>query len=335
MDGYVLTVGGQEIGVGASEADLQSALDRVVAAYLNENTVEYGFVDDVSITTREMASDTKFDLEGIYAALTANSVEEAVYVVQKGDTFSKIAKDLGISINTLSDLNPDVVIDKLWVGDKLVIQQSVPLLSVWTLENVTYEQAIESPIEYTDTDKMYKGETKVTVQGEDGVAEVNANVRYVNGYETEQTVLSTTVIQEPTTTEILRGTKVKPKTASKGTYIWPVSGRITSRYGYRHGEFHTGLDIAVPTGTTVKAADGGTVTYSGRKGNYGNLVIITHDNGVQTYYAHNSRLLVSVGDKVYQGQAIAKAGSTGRSTGPHCHFEIRIGGKTKNPLSYL
>jgi len=335
MDGYVLTVGGQEIGAGGSEADLQAQLDRVAAQYRTENTVEYGFVDDVSIVPRQMASDTQFDMEGIFAALTANSVEEAVYVVEKGDTFSHIAKELGISIDMLSDLNPDVVIDKIWVGDELVVQQSVPLLSVWTLDNVTYEQTIESPIEYIDTEDMYKGETKVVQQGEDGLAQVNANVRYVNGYETEQTVLSTTVIQEATTTQILRGTKSKPKTASKGTYIWPVSGRITSRFGYRHGEFHTGLDIAVSTGTTVKAADGGTVSYAGRRGNYGKLVIITHDNGAQTYYAHNSALLVSVGDKVYQGQAIARSGSTGRSTGPHCHFEIRINGQTKNPLNYL
>jgi len=335
MDGFVLTVAGQEIGVGSSEADLQAQLDRVSQQYRNENTVDYGFVDEVSIAPRQMSTKTAFDMEGIYAALTANSVEEAVYVVEKGDTFSGIAKELGISINQLADLNPDVIIDKIWVGDELVVQQSVPVLSVWTLDNVTYEQTIESPIEYIDTEDMYKGETKVVQQGEDGMAQVNANVRYVNGYETEQTVLSTTVVQEATTTQILRGTKVKPKTASKGTYVWPVSGRITSRYGYRHGEFHTGLDIAVPTGTTVKAADGGTVTYAGRRGNYGNLVIITHDNGAQTYYAHNSSLLVSVGDKVYQGQAIARSGSTGRSTGPHCHFEIRINGQTKNPLSYL
>ena len=73
----------------------------------------------------------------------------------------------------------------------------------------------------------------------------------------------------------------------------------------------------------------------GWKGSYGYLVIITHDNGVQTYYAHNSSLLVSAGDKVYQGQAIAKAGSTGNSTGVHCHFEVRVGGRAVNPLNYL
>ncbi len=135
---------------------------------------------------------------------------------------------------------------------------------------------------------------------------------------------------------MLTGTKEKPKTATKGYYIKPVSGyKITSRYGYRGREFHTGVDLAVPYGSAVKAADGGTVTYAGWKGNYGKLVIITHDNGNQTYYAHNSSLLVSVGDKVYQGQKIAKAGSTGRSSGSHCHFELRINGSTVNPMNYV
>ena len=146
-------------------------------------------------------------------------------------------------------------------------------------------------------------------------------------------------VREPTTTIKAVGTKEKPKTASKGTYIWPVSGRITSYFGGRYifgsYSYHSGLDIAVSYGTTVKAADGGTVTFAGYKGSYGNLVIITHDNGTQTYYAHNSSLLVSAGQKVYQGQAVAKAGSTGRSTGVHCHFEVRVNSSAVNPLNYL
>ena len=335
MDGYVLTVGGQEVGVAASEADLQALLDRVAEPYITEDTVDYGFVEDVSITSRQISSETAFDLEALYSALTANSVEEAVYVVEKGDAFSRIAKSLGMTVSELSELNPDVVIDKIWVGQELVIQKSVPFLSVYTVNNETYEKAIESPVEYTDTDSMYQGDTKVTEQGEDGVARVTADVTYVNGYETERTVISTTTLQEATTTHILRGTKEKPRTASTGSYSWPCSGTITSRYGYRSRGFHTGLDIAVPYGTAIKAADGGTVTFAGRQGGYGNLVIITHDNGSQTYYAHNSSLVVSVGDKVYKGQTVAKAGSTGNSTGNHCHFEIRIGGKTVNPLNYL
>ena len=93
--------------------------------------------------------------------------------------------------------------------------------------------------------------------------------------------------------------------------------------------------MGCPVGSNVLAADGGTVTYAGYSGAYGYLVIIDHQNGMETRYAHNSSLLVSKGDKVYQGQHIAESGNTGRSTGPHCHFEIRVNGVAKNPINYL
>ena len=117
--------------------------------------------------------------------------------------------------------------------------------------------------------------------------------------------------------------------------IKPVSGTLTSRYGYRWGRTHTGIDIGVPTGTPVKAAASGTVTFAGWKGSLGNLVVISHGNGVQTYYGHNSKITVSAGQSVSQGDVIAKAGSTGRSTGSHVHFEIRVNGASYNPLSYV
>lgn len=119
------------------------------------------------------------------------------------------------------------------------------------------------------------------------------------------------------------------------TLVKPVSGVLTSRYGYRWGRTHTGIDIGVPVGTPVKAAASGTVAFSGFKGSLGNLVVITHSNGVQTYYGHNSKLTVSAGQKVQAGQVIAKAGSTGRSTGSHVHFEIRVNGSSINPQSYI
>ena len=117
--------------------------------------------------------------------------------------------------------------------------------------------------------------------------------------------------------------------------IKPISGTITSRYGNRWGSTHTGLDIATASGTSIKAASGGTVTYAGWKGSYGNLVVVSHGNGIQTYYAHCSSLLVSSGETVSAGQLIAKVGSTGRSTGPHLHFEIRVNGSAINPQSYI
>jgi murein DD-endopeptidase MepM/ murein hydrolase activator NlpD len=124
--------------------------------------------------------------------------------------------------------------------------------------------------------------------------------------------------------------------------IWPVYGTITSTVGSRANPFggsgsesHSGLDIAVPTGTYVRATGNGTVKFSGWQSGYGNLVIISHGYGYETYYGHNSKLLLHVGDKVSRGDYIALSGSTGRSTGPHVHYEIRLNGAIKNPLNYL
>ena len=120
--------------------------------------------------------------------------------------------------------------------------------------------------------------------------------------------------------------------------IRPVSGIISSRFGVSSSirrSSHTGLDIATSAGTPILAAASGTVTFSGWKGSYGNMLVITHGNGVQTYYCHCSALYVSAGATVSQGQTIAAVGSTGNSTGPHLHLEIRVNGVAYNPQNYL
>lgn len=110
---------------------------------------------------------------------------------------------------------------------------------------------------------------------------------------------------------------------------------ISSRFGYRSSGNHTGLDIAISTGTPIQAAAGGVVTYSGWKGSYGYCVVISHGNGVETYYAHCSDLYVDAGEYVSQGEVIAAVGSTGNSTGPHLHLEVRMDGVPQNPQNYV
>lgn len=116
--------------------------------------------------------------------------------------------------------------------------------------------------------------------------------------------------------------------------IKPISGIITCRFGSR-GYGHRGIDVAAPTGTAIKAAAGGTVVTSGWNNSYGYMIIISHGNGVQTVYGHCSQLLVSRGQKVGQGQVIGKVGSTGNSTGPHLHLEVRVNGVLQNPQNYV
>jgi len=126
-----------------------------------------------------------------------------------------------------------------------------------------------------------------------------------------------------------------------GRFIWPIHGEITSPYGWRTHPifgtqiFHSGIDIAADYGDPILAADSGTVIYAGWMGGYGNAVMIDHGGGLVTLYGHNTAVLVSEGQAVDKGQVIAHAGSTGYSTGPHCHFEVRLHGETVNPLSYL
>ena len=122
--------------------------------------------------------------------------------------------------------------------------------------------------------------------------------------------------------------------SSSSGFIWPVNGVVTSGFGWRWGRMHEGVDIAAPTGTSIRAAAGGTVIYAGYMGGYGNLVIVDHGNGLSTAYAHQSAIYVS-GGSVSQGTVIGAVGSTGNSTGPHLHFEVRVNGSAVDPMGYL
>ncbi len=126
-----------------------------------------------------------------------------------------------------------------------------------------------------------------------------------------------------------------PVTAPTTGFIWPVSGPITSPFGMRWGTLHPGIDIGVPTGTPIHAAAAGTVIYCGWMSGYGNLVMIDHGGDLATLYGHQSRIAVSCGESVTQGQVIGYSGCTGFCTGPHVHFEVRVNGSPVDPLGYL
>ncbi|WP_294552975.1 M23 family metallopeptidase [uncultured Pseudoflavonifractor sp.] len=343
MKSYVLKVNGEFIGAAEDEASLTAMLDAIKAPYVNENTTSADFVESVSISRQYTPSDVEQDLSAMEARLTENTNGQTTYEVQKGDTFMQIAYDNDMSLSDLEALNPGVDINNIYIGQILNVREVIPFLSVQTTETITYQEAIASPVEEVEDSSMYQGETKVLDPGSEGLAEVTADVTYVNGNERERTVTNTVTLTEPTTKVIAVGTKERPSWLPNGYFIWPVYGNITSSFGYRYifgsYSYHSGIDIAAPYGTGIQAADGGTViwagTGTGSNWSYGNYVIIDHGNGYQTYYAHCSSLLVSVGDKVYQGQTIARVGSTGRSTGNHCHFQVKINGTTVNPLSYL
>lgn len=141
---------------------------------------------------------------------------------------------------------------------------------------------------------------------------------------------------EPTGPKILSAEDSKQPSAELG-FAWPAAGELTSHFGPRWGRHHQGIDIANSIGTPINAVADGTVVYAGwSDGGYGNLIEIVHRNGMHTLYAHNSKLLVKTGDSIKRSQIIALMGESGRSTGPHLHFEIRsTGDQAVNPLAYL
>ena len=228
------------------------------------------------------------------------------------------------------EANDDEIFDK-------VISSGVPYYKYYAiLENSQEKYYVET---YEEAESIVQSLKNQNSQNKD-------DVTYVLKYESELkefTGVEATVAglykERPT---IRKNQKINTKKAMDNTptalgisLIRPVTGTITSRFGRRSGGQHTGLDIANSTGTPIKAVADGTVIYAGYKGSYGRMIVIAHTDSVQTYYAHCSKLYASVGQSVKQGEVIATVGSTGNSTGPHLHLEIRVNGVAKNPQNYL
>lgn len=141
--------------------------------------------------------------------------------------------------------------------------------------------------------------------------------------------------------ELVTALEGKHKRLASSPSVWPAKGWLTSRYGYRTSpftakkQFHAGIDIAGARGTDIIAPADGKVVFSGKRGPLGKSLIIDHGHGVRTQYGHSDELLVKRGEKVQRGQVIAKLGNSGRSTGPHLHYVVEVGGKTRNPLDYI
>jgi murein DD-endopeptidase MepM/ murein hydrolase activator NlpD len=264
-------------------------------------------------------------------------METQTYSIASGDTISAVAQRHDMTVAQITMMNPGLNVDVISIGQEIQLSAAVPFLSLRQTRTESYEEpiAFETIIEYSDA--MYTNQSKITQPGVPGLAAVVADVAYTDGRVTDRDVLEYTVLTAPTVQIKLVGTQKPPPKSPTGTFVKPSNGSFSSGYGYRRnlGDNHTGVDFAGRVGTAVWAADGGTVTYAGWKGNYGYCVIISHGNGVETLYAHNSELLVKAGQKVAKREQIAKVGNTGRSTGPHCHFEIRINGDPVNPLKYI
>lgn len=339
--GYSLYVDDELIGSTQYAGALDELLKQIKQVYASADTLSVDFVENVRIAEGYVPTDSVMNLGEIAEILNSTKSGEVTYTVVKGDTWGQIANNNGMTAAELEALNPGYDINRIHIGDALTLSNAVPYLTVKVTERQNYVEDVNYDVNYVSDSSMYQGDERVISKGSFGKADIVADVTYVNGEEQERTVISSVTLSDPVAETRARGTKVRPTWYPTGSFRWPCSGRITSRFGYRNTGIrgatrnHKGIDIACARGTPIYAADGGRVIFSGYKGAMGYVVIIDHNNGYVTYYEHNGSLLVSAGQTVYKGQQIAKAGRSGVASGVHCHFGIQRNGSYVNPLNYL
>lgn len=289
------------------------------------------FVENVRVYENFVSQEELCDIEEQVAEVTKQKESNKIYVVQSGDCLSVIAMDHDTTVDSIVKLNgmsdPEQMIRD---GQELVIAVPEPDLQLLLTMGEVYEEDYTEEPTIIENDSWYTTKEVVHDEGTVGHRERNDVVVYQNGMEVNREMIHENIMVASAPAVIERGTVVPP------TYIKPIAGgRFTSGFGRRWGRMHKGTDWACPIGTTVYASCGGTVIQASYSGGYGNCVVISHPDGRMTRYAHNSKLLVKVGQRVEQGETIALSGNTGRSTGPHVHFELYINGSAVDALKYI
>ena len=289
------------------------------------------FSEQVEIVEAYVSEDEITPTAEAIDMVTKDTEKNEVYEVQPGDSLSVIANSHDLLVREVLALNEGLEeTTTLQIGDEIVITVPQPELSVMSVEESTYEEDYFAETQYIDNDSWYTTETEVRQEAQQGHRQVTALITRRNDAEEGREIIAETIMAEAIPQIIERGTMTPP------TYIKPLSGgRLSSGFGARWGSVHKGIDWACPIGTAIMASSGGTVVQAGWFSSYGNCVTIRHPDGKQTRYAHLSRVLVSAGQSVQQGQKIALSGNTGWSTGPHVHFEIIVNGRQVNPMGYL
>lgn len=321
---------------------LDGLLDKYRVAHPN---AEISFRDNLEYSTAGLyLSGSIIDTDWLVSQLTRVKTGAGYYIVEEGDTIDLICDRTGLSRHQIELMNPEYDGSPVYEGQRIKIRDEVPFLSVNVSVTEEYDTEVAYQTEYYSDDSLYNGVSRITTEGAPGVNHLTATVTYVNNIETSRRVTNAKVVSTPVTERIALGTKVPPEQystedAGYGKFIWPmeVGKSHISEYTYWDGGYagHVGIDIVAYYGAPIYAGASGTVTHSGWNYGYGNCVIIDHGNGYQTLYGHCSELLVSVGEKVIQGQVIAKEGATGMVSGPHMHFEVRMGNVKLNPVNYL
>ncbi len=298
---------------------------------VNDGVVGVDFNKTIQISETYVSADSITDTATALAEITKENEEEEIYEVKSGDCLSTIADSHGMTTDELLAMNEGMTVDSnILIGDEIVVTVPESEISVIVSEQKTYEEAYDAEVQYQDDENSYVGTNTTVQEGVPGQRKVTAIISYDNGIETGREIIHQELISEAVPKIVKRGTKALP------TYVMPISnGRRTSGYGQRWGRLHKGIDWACPVGTTVRASRAGRVVSAGWNGSYGYSILIDHGDGARTRYAHLSKVLVSPGEYVNQSEKIGLSGNTGRSTGPHLHFEVIINGVPRNPDKYL
>ena len=302
--------------------------EKTVADAIIENTKDISFSASLQVNGKVVAHADREDLE--------NYVQKALtrYYVKGAENSSSFVDDVK-------------VVDSYCITSKIKdIQEVKPIidnLKVKTVSKCVKKIDVAYTTKTVKTSDKSTGYVKITSKGEKGLKEETAVVETLNGKETAKTILSTKVVKEPVNLVIVKGTATpmvsatEKAQASSAGFICPMNRgsikRISAYWG--DGRGHKGIDMAGDVGVPIFAAKAGKVVSSGYSGSYGYCVVIDHGNGYQTRYAHANALCVKKGATVSQGQQIATVGNTGRSTGPHLHFEILRNGSQINPAPYI
>nr|WP_156645452.1 peptidoglycan DD-metalloendopeptidase family protein [Lentibacillus sp. JNUCC-1] len=291
--------------------------------------------ENVSYETIQVEPKQMMSIKQGMKKLQKGTLEDKVHKVEKGDVLESIAQQYDLTKKTIMELNEGLTDETvLQIDQEIHVTEYEPLVKVLVKEEERVEKKIAYETEHKQSDELLKGETKVKQKGKDGKKQLHYVIQQENGKAVKKEVANEKVTKEPVNKIVIEGTKVIPSRGT-GTFTWPAhGGYVSSHMGARWGRMHKGIDIAGPSSRGIKAADNGVVVSAGADGSYGNRVVISHNNGMKTLYAHLSSIKVHPGQVVQKGQQIGIMGSTGRSTGIHLHFEVYKNGALQNPLKY-
>ncbi|PZN09650.1 MAG: peptidase M23 [Bacillota bacterium] len=344
----VLMVDGEEVAALPSRAAAESVLEQLKRRYAQqvERSARGGRVDVRKVQIREriqlverdgVPADQVRDAVEVATLLMGGTEKPRVHVVREGESPWTIASANGITVEELLAANPGIDPERIKPGEELRLTVPEQWITFASEETLTVTERIPYGTRQEYDRNLEAGKRRVKQEGRPGEKVITYAIVREDGRVVREEKVSEEILREPVDRVVVIGTKPVAG-ASSGRLLWPLRGTVTSGFGPRWGEMHTGIDIDGVTGQPVRAADGGTVVSAGWDGGYGNAVQIRHGDRLYTFYGHLSRIAVRVGEKVSQGQVIGYVGSTGRSTGSHLHFEVRRCPSPScavSPLGYL